>query len=65
MSTTTPIDPDVIRAEAQKDAWAYDDINAACPYPFNTVAGVIYKEAFLAAQAQQRAAIATATRVAQ
>ena len=65
MTNIVHIDPEAIRAEAQKDAWAYDDINAACPYPFNTVAGVIYKEAFLAAQAQQRAAIATAARVAQ
>ena len=65
MSNIIQIDPEAIRAEAQKDAWQYDDLNAACPYPFNTVAGVIYKEAFLAAQAQQRAAIATAARVTQ
>ena len=65
MSTTTPIDPDVIRAEAQKDAWQYDHIDDACPYPFGTVEGVMFKEAFLTAQAQQRAAIATAARVTQ
>ena len=48
-----------ICAEAQKAAWLYDDINDACPYPFGSLAGVMFKEAFLAAQQQQRAATAT------
>ena len=65
MTNTTPIDPDVIRAEAQKDAWLYDDINDACPHPFNTVEGVIYKDAFLAAKAQQRSALTLLPRGAQ
>lgn len=53
------IDPEAIRAEAQKAAWQYDHIDDACPYPFGSLAGVIFKEAFLAAQQQQRAATAT------
>ncbi len=65
MTNIVHIDPEAIRAEAQKAAWQYDHIDDACPYPFGTVEGVMFKEAFLAAQAQQRAAIATAARVAQ
>lgn len=43
-----------VRTEAQKAAWEFDDINDACPYPFASVAGQVFKEAFLTAQAVQR-----------
>jgi len=48
-----------IRAHAQKAAWEYDHVNAACPYPFASIEGQTFKEAFLAAQAAQRVALAT------
>ena len=59
MSTTTPtaLEIERVRTEAQKAAWEFDTLNEACPYPFATVKGVIFKEAFLTAQAEQRAAI--------
>ena len=62
MSNTTHIDPEAIRAEAQKAAWQYDHIDDACPYPFGSLAGVMFKEAFLAAQQQQRAATTHTTK---
>ena len=62
MTNIVHIDPEAIRAEAQKAAWQYDHIDDACPYPFGTVAGVMFKEAFLAAQAQQRAATTHTTK---
>ena len=62
MTNPTHIDPEAIRAEAQKAAWEFDTLDDACPYPFGTVAGVMFKEAFLAAQQQQRAATATTSK---
>jgi len=50
----TPLELERIRTEAQKAAWEFDHINDACPYPFASVAGVTFKEAFLTAQAIQR-----------
>ena len=47
-----------VRIEAQKAAWQYDNLNDACPYPFASVAGATFKEAFLTAQAIQRALLA-------
>jgi len=55
-----PIDVQRIQAEAQKAAYFYDDINDACPHPFASVEGVIFKEAFLAAQADLATRIASA-----
>jgi len=51
-----PIDIDIeaIRAQAQKAAWEYDDINAACPYPFNTRAAFEFKDAFFGAKRDMR-----------
>jgi len=43
-----------VRTEAQKAAWEFDTLDEACPYPFNSVKGVIFKEAFLQAQQLQR-----------
>ena len=59
MSTTTPtaLEIERVRTEAQKAAWEFDTLDEACPYPFATVKGVIFKEAFLSALAEQRAAI--------
>jgi len=48
--TPAPIDPDAIRAEAQKAAWLYDDINAACPYPWGSLAAQVFRAAFEAAR---------------
>lgn len=45
-----------IEAEASAAAQTYDDVNAACPYPFDTEAGRIFRAAFLA----QRSALAAA-----
>ena len=41
---------DRICAEAQKDAFFYDSINDACPYPFTTWEGIEYRRAFIAAR---------------
>ena len=54
---TTELERERIRTEAQKAAWEFDTLDEACPYPFATVKGVIFKEAFQTAQAEQRAAI--------
>lgn len=43
-----------VRIEAQKAAWEFDHVNDACPYPFASVLGATFKEAFLTAQAIQR-----------
>lgn len=43
-------DIDAIRAEACKDAWLYDTIAEACPYPFGTPAALEYRHAFNAAK---------------
>jgi hypothetical protein len=58
----TPIDPESIKSEAQKAAWIYDDINAACPHPFGSKQANIFKAAFEAAKksmAEQAAKPAT------
>ena len=44
--TPAPINPEAIQAEAQKAAWIYSDINAACPYPFGSLAAQIFRDAF-------------------
>ena len=56
MSTTTPtaLEIERVRTEAQKAVWEYDHVNDACPYPFASVQGVTFKEAFLTAQQLQR-----------
>lgn len=54
------LDLEMIKSEAQKAAWNYDNVNDACPYPFATLAGATFKQAFLAAQAAQAQAL-TAT----
>ena len=51
---TTELERERIRTEAQKAAWEFDHINDACPYPFASDAGKVFKEAFLTAQAIQR-----------
>lgn len=55
---TNPIELNIetIKKEAQEAAFFHDNINAACPYPFATLAGAIFKEAFLAAQVAMAAA---------
>ena len=42
---------DRIEADARRAAGIYKDVNAACPYPFDSTEGRIYREAFIAAQA--------------
>lgn len=53
--TTTPhtnmIDKDRILQQARKAAGLYSSLNDACPYPFGSEHGRIFKEAFLAARA--------------
>ncbi len=51
---TFALELEQIRIEAQKAAWIYDTLDEACPYPFASVAGATFKEAFLTAQAIQR-----------
>jgi hypothetical protein len=45
------LDLEIIKKEAQEAAFFHDDINAACPYPFATMAGAVFKDAFKAAKA--------------
>jgi len=52
-----PINPETIKAEAQKAAFFHDNINAACPYPFGSLAAEVFKAAFDAA----RQSMATST----
>ena len=47
MATVLKLDIEAIRAEAQKAAFFYDRLNDACPYPFDTMAGVVFKTFFL------------------
>ena len=56
MSTTTPtaLEIERVRTEAQKAAWEFDTLDEACPYPFASVKGVIFKDAFMQAQQLQR-----------
>jgi len=44
------LDLEAIKKEAQEAAFFHDNINSACPYPFATMAGAVFKEAFHAAQ---------------
>ncbi|MDH6185512.1 hypothetical protein [Polaromonas sp. CG_23.6] len=48
METIIPISR--IEREANAAALQYSDINAACPYPFDTGAGRLFKEFFLLAR---------------
>lgn len=48
MTNVQKLDIEAIRAEAQKAAFLYDRINDACPYPYDTMAGVVFKTFFLA-----------------
>lgn len=40
-----------VQREAQAAAQRFSDVNAACPYPFTTEAGRVFKQAFVAARA--------------
>jgi hypothetical protein len=47
-----PIIPiDRIKQEARQAAGQFADVNAACPYPFTTEAGRIFREEFNAMRA--------------
>ena len=52
LASATPLveDKERITAEAQKDAFFYESVNDACPYPFATWEGATYKQAFNAAR---------------
>lgn len=41
-----------IKQEAQEAAQKYSDVNFACPYPFYSTAGHVFKEAFAEARAE-------------
>ena len=49
-----------IEQQALKAAETYDDVNDACPYPFGTEAGRLFKATFNEAVLQQKMAIALA-----
>lgn len=51
------LDLEAIKKEAQEAAFFHDNILSACPYPFATMAGAVFKEAFHAAQQAMAAAI--------
>lgn len=38
---------DRVAAEARKSALVYDYVNDACPYPFTSEAGEVFKEHFM------------------
>jgi hypothetical protein len=59
--TVIELELERIRTDAQRDAFFYDDVNDACPYPFRTVEGATYKDAFFKAQAALAQAIAADT----
>ncbi len=50
-----------IATEALKASETYADVNDACPYPFGTAAGRLFKEIFTKARDQQDKAAACAT----
>lgn len=54
------IDKDHIQAQARSYARQYATLQEACPYPFTSEAGWVFKEAFLAARADMQAACAAA-----
>ncbi len=49
----TPPNPEAIQAEAQKAAWLYDTLDAACPYPWGSLAAQIFTTEFNAAKERQ------------
>ena len=49
----TPINPEAIRAEAQKAAWMFDKLEDACPYPWGSLAAEIFRAAFNTAKERQ------------
>lgn len=51
---------ELIESQALKAAETYDDVNDACPYPFGTEAGRLFKATFNEAVLQQKMAIALA-----
>lgn len=40
-----------VQAEARAAAQKYSDVNDACPYPFGSEAGRVFRETFLAMRA--------------
>ena len=52
--TPAPINPEHIKAEAEKAEFMYDDINEAClnecSYPYGSLAHQLFKDAFTAAR---------------
>lgn len=48
--TPRAIEVERITAEAQKAAFFYESVNDACPYPFATLEGATFKQAFNAAR---------------
>jgi len=48
-----------IKREAEHSAALYSDVNAACPYPFFSGAGRLFKQFFLQARARLQASSST------
>ena len=47
MNQTPPVKMAAIETEARTAARTHDDVNACCPYPFQSNAGQIYRAAFI------------------
>jgi hypothetical protein len=56
----TIISRERIATEALKASEQFDDVNAACPYPFGEPSGQLFKQIFNEAVRQQKAALALA-----
>jgi hypothetical protein len=50
----TSTNPSSIEQEAREAARHYSDVNEACPYPFHSTEGQVFRAAFAAAQASER-----------
>jgi hypothetical protein len=46
MNQTPPVNMATIETEARTAARDHNDVNACCPYPFQSNAGQIYRAAF-------------------
>jgi len=46
---------DQIERQARLDAQRYSDVNAACPHPFHTAAGRLYRKTFEQARDELKA----------
>lgn len=57
MTNIPELDAEQIKKEAQTAAFFHDHINSACPYPFGTAHGQLFKAAFLEAKKAMAASL--------